>query len=97
MSERLPNKLTIRREEDTETYYIDFDSIRRWLIRHEVSVYEFNRELEKQGISRGIKNRTLGAGTNLGGGSIKVIDIDGGNPAFSGVVRATTQEKRNLG
>ena len=97
VSERMPNKLTIRREEDTETYYIDFDSIRRWLIRHEVSVFEFNRELEKIGISRGFKQRTLGAGTNLGGGSIKVLDIDGGHQAFTGVIREVKTEKRSLG
>lgn len=96
-SDRMPNKLTIRREEDTETFYIDFDSLRRWLIRHEVSVYEFERELRKQGISRGIKQRTLGAGTTLGGGSVKVLDIDGGHPSFSGVARALPNEKRGLG
>ncbi len=97
VSERLPNKLTIRREEDTETIYIDFDSIRRWLIRHEVSVFEFERELRRDGISRGFKQRTLGAGTVLGGGAIKVLDIDGAHPGFSGVARVEREEKRGLG
>lgn len=97
VSERLPNKLTIRREQDTGTTYIDFDTLRKWLIKHEVSIFEFGRDLEKQGISRGFKYRTLGAGTNLGGGSIKVLDIDGEHPAFSGVARLTEAEKRLFG
>jgi hypothetical protein len=88
---RVPNKLTIRREEDTGTYYIAHDTLRAWLIQHDVSIAEFSRELEAAGISRGVKSRTLGAGTTLGGGQIKVIDIDGDHPSFSGMVRVVSE------
>jgi hypothetical protein len=88
---RVPNKLTIRREEDTGTYFIAFDAIRSWLVKHDVSIYEFQRELEKLGVSRGIKTRTLGAGTTLGGGIVKVLDIDGEHPALTGVARAAPE------
>ena len=97
VSERLPNKLTIRREQDTDTYYIEFDTLRRWLIRHEVSVYEFERELRRQNISRGFKQRTLGAGTLISGGSVRTLDIDGSHPAFCGNPRELRQQKRDAG
>ena len=94
---RIPNKLTIRREEDTGTYYIAHDTLRAWLIQHDVSISEFNRELEDAGISRGVKSRTLGAGTTLGGGQIKVVDIDGEHPSFSGMVREVRDDQAKYG
>ena len=85
---RLPNKLTIRREEDTGTYYIAWDPLRAWLVQRDVSIAEFVRELEGRGICRGTKQRTLGAGASLGGGQVRVVDIDGEHPGLTGVVRS---------
>ena len=92
---RIPNKLTIRREEDTGTYYIDWNTLRAWLIRHDLSAHLFAADLEREGISRGHKQRTLGAGTSLGGGSVRVLDIDGEHPAFTGTARVVGQQKRD--
>ena len=87
-----PNRLTMRREEDTGTYFIDYQAVRRWLTKQEVVYHEWERELTEEGICRGKKLRVLGAGTNIGGGSIQVIDIDGSHPAFTGMVRPVQDE-----
>lgn len=92
---RLPNKLTIRREEDTGTYYIAYDPLRAWLTQRDVSIAEFVHELTGKGIVRGVKNRTLGAGTSLGGGQVKVVDVDGEHPALTGVARIADGESES--
>ena len=91
---RIPNRLTIRREEDTNTYFIAFDVLRTWLIRHDISIHEFGAELEANGVSRGVKSRTLGAGTTLGGGQVKVMEFDGNHPILTGAPRPVAEEKR---
>lgn len=84
---RVPNKLTIRRDEDTGRYFVSYDPLKAWLIRHDIGINELIRELHRQEIVIGVKSRVLGAGTNLAGGQVKVIEVDGAHPLFGGALR----------
>lgn len=90
---RIPTRLTIRREEDTGAYLIDYQTIKRWLIKHEISPGALIKDLTAAKIILGLKFRSLGAGTNLGGGQVKVVEVDGAHPAFSGMIREVKEEK----
>lgn len=93
---KLPNKLIVRREEDTGTYFVAYDALRAWLVQRDVSIAEFVHDLTAAGIVRGVKQRTLGAGTPLGGGQVRVIDVDGEHPALTGTVRVVDDSDRRL-
>lgn len=84
---RIPTRLTMRRENDTGAYLIDWPTLKRWLVKHEVSPNDFVIDLMSSKIVKGIRNRVLAAGTNLGGGQVRCLEVDGAHPSFSGMVR----------
>lgn len=84
---RIPSRLTLRREEDTGRYYIAYDALKSWLVKHDVGMSEFVWELEHQKIVLSVRGKTLGAGTNLGGGQVRCVEVDGAHPQFSGMLR----------
>lgn len=85
----LPNngKLVIRYERENGRLLIDEAAFRRWAVRHEIGVRDLINELANQLVVT-TKRRlvTLSSGTNIPGGQVQCIEINGQHPALSGFV-----------
>lgn len=93
-------KLVVRYERENGRLLIDEAAFRRWAVRHEIGVRDLLNELESQlVVTARRKLVTLSSGTNIPGGQVPCIEINGQHPALSGFVapveKVMTQEEFN--
>lgn len=87
-------KLTIRHETDTRRYMIAERPFRDWLKHRNIPGQQLIDDLKKADIvTRTRMSATLSAGTEIPGGQINCIEVNGGHPALSGQLAEVRMEK----
>lgn len=79
-------RLAIRYEVSTRRYLIACSALREWLVAKEASYHEMIRVLEASGVVTKRKMQaTLGAGTDIPGGQVWCVEVDGKHELLAGV------------
>lgn len=79
-------KLLIRYEESNQKYFIAHTAFREWLVKKERSFNEVLAALDKSGVVLRQKClMTLGAGSDIPGGQVACVEINGAHPDLGGV------------
>jgi hypothetical protein len=79
--------MLIREEQAPRRWLISEKPFREWLSKRQLSLKQVLQELKEAGVLRTPRPRlaTLGAGTDVGGGQVMCIDVNGLHPTMSGV------------
>lgn len=79
-------RLAIRYEVSTQRYLIACTTLREWLIEKERSYQELVKSLEAQGVvTRRRAQATLGAGTDIPGGQVWCVEVNGSHELLAGI------------
>jgi hypothetical protein len=79
-------RLAIRYEKSSGRYLIAQTALREWLIDKEQSYQEMVRSLEASGVvTRRRCQATLGAGTDIPGGQVWCVEVDGAHKDLGGI------------
>jgi hypothetical protein len=80
-------RMLIREEQAPRRWLISEKPFREWLSKRQLSLKQVLQELKEAGVLRTPRPRlaTLGAGTDVGGGQVMCIDVNGLHPTMSGV------------
>lgn len=87
-------RLAIRYEADTRRYMIAERPFREWLHKHNIPAQQLIDDLKGLNIVKRVRVLcTLSAGTELPGGQALSMEVDGANPALSGILAEVKMEK----
>jgi hypothetical protein len=90
-----PRQLLIRYEEAGQTWVLSRRPLVKWLNDHRVSPsYVFDMLKKHEVLKRDGGMRTLSAGTDLRTGQVIAVELDGGHPLMSGMLRVVERWAR---